>query len=263
MVSYGLATVLQAVGARRTSGGDTLDVGLLVRLAHQGPYLAGLALDVGGVLFTVLALRKLPLFVVQAAIAGSLAVTAVAAARTFHTPLKPGEWAAIGAVGVGLVLVAASVGPEGPPPTSLTARLVLVAMVAGVGLLAVPAGRVTGTRAAALLGALAGLAFGLGNIALRVIPSLRPMALVTNPATIVAVSGALLGALTLATGLQRGSVTVTMGASVVTETLLPAIYGAVLLGERPRPGWLPVGVTGFAVTIVGALVLARFGDVSA
>ncbi len=91
MVSYGLATVLQAVGARRTGGGDTLDVGLLVRLAHQGPYLAGLALDVGGVLFTVLALRKLPLFVVQAAIAGSLAVTAVAAARRSTRRSSPGS----------------------------------------------------------------------------------------------------------------------------------------------------------------------------
>ena len=72
-VCYGVASVLQAVGARRVSAGNPL------RALTQPPYLAGLALDGLGFAAQVLALRSLPVFAVQAALAASLAVTAVAA----------------------------------------------------------------------------------------------------------------------------------------------------------------------------------------
>ena len=158
------------------------------------------------------------------------------------------------------MLVAASAGPEAPPSTSTAARLVLLAALGAVALLAVPAARIVDARGAGVLGALAGAAFGIGNTALRVIPSFDPGHLVTNPATLVAVGGALLGVLLFATSLQRGAVTVATGASVVAETLLPALYDTLVLGERPRPGWAFVAAAGFVVTVGAALVLARFGE---
>ena len=79
-ISYGLATVLQSVGAKSTAGSEGLDPGLMVRLLRSVPYLIGLALDGAGFLLTVVALQSLPLFVVEAFTAGALAVTAVAAA---------------------------------------------------------------------------------------------------------------------------------------------------------------------------------------
>ncbi len=200
--AYGSATVLQSIGARRAEQTDALDLRLMVRLAHQGPYMAGLALDVVGAACTIVALRRLPLFVVQAAIAGSLAVTALGAAKVFRTRLAPQEWGAIAAVGVGLVLVAASAGPDAPPVTTTAARIVLLGALGAVALLAVPAARIVDARGAGVLGALAGAAFGIGNTALRVIPSFDPGHLFTNPATLVAVGGALLGLLLFATSLQ-------------------------------------------------------------
>lgn len=261
MLAYGFATVFQSIGARRVTASDTLDVGLVVRLVRQGPYLAGLALDVVGVALTVVALRRLPLFVVQAAIAGSLAVTAVVASRVVDTRLTGREWQAIAAVGIGLILVASSAGSEAPPATSTVARLVLLGLVVVVVVAAFAAGRVPGNRGAVLLGAMAGLGFGLGNTALRIIPDLAPRAVVTNVATLVAVSGALLGVLAFATALQRGSTTVVTAVSVVSQTCFPALYEALVLGGRPRAGWWPVAVIGFVVTIAAAVALARFSEV--
>lgn len=261
-LSYGLSTVLQSIGAQRAAGSDTLDLRLMMRLAQQGPYVIGLGLDGVGVVCTILALRRLPLFVVQAAIAASLAVTAIGATRAFDTTLTRREWGAIAAVGIGLVLVAASAGPEGPPPTSTVARLVLLGLLAVIAVLSLPAGRISTNRGAAALGALAGAAFGIGNTALRIIPSFDPGRLVANPATLVAVSGALLGVFLFATSLQRGAVTVATGTSVVTQSLLPALYGTIVLGERPRPGWALPAIVGFAVTVAAALALARFGEVT-
>ena len=38
-VCYGMATVLQSIGAKKTAGSEGLDPGLLVRLLRSGPYL--------------------------------------------------------------------------------------------------------------------------------------------------------------------------------------------------------------------------------
>ena len=69
-VSYGVATVLQAVGARRGLSAGHLDVKLIARTRRQSLYLTGLALDAVGFVAALVALRTLPLFVVQAAIRG-------------------------------------------------------------------------------------------------------------------------------------------------------------------------------------------------
>src|SRR3954462_9238996 len=81
---YGVGTVLQASGVRRVDRASHLDVMLFARLARQSRYIAGLALDAVGFVASVVALHYLPLFVVQAAVAGSLGVTATIAALTFR-----------------------------------------------------------------------------------------------------------------------------------------------------------------------------------
>ncbi|NED76694.1 hypothetical protein G3I51_31145, partial [Streptomyces sp. SID9944] len=83
-VCFGTATVLQAVAARAAAGaegGSGGDAALLLRALRQWRYLAGLALDGLGFLLQIVALRSLPIYAVGAALASSLAVTAVAAAR--------------------------------------------------------------------------------------------------------------------------------------------------------------------------------------
>lgn len=260
MTAYGVATVLQAIGARRADEAEGLDLRMIGQLAQQIPYVAGLCLDVAGVALTVVALRRLPLFVVQAAIAGSLAVTALVASRVIDARLSRREWGAVAAVGIGLVLVAASSGAEAPPATSFTTKVVLLALVGATTVVAIAASRVSGNRGASFMGLAAGLGFGLGNTALRVITDLSPRALVTNVATFAAIGGALLGALAFATALQRGATTVVTATMVVGETFFPSLYGLIALGERPRVGWAPVALIGFIVTVGAAILLARFAE---
>jgi drug/metabolite transporter (DMT)-like permease len=88
---YGIASVMQAVAvrgsSRRTADGgvpDTalgsVDPGLVIRMLRQWRFVASLGLDLLGFLAQLVALRRLPVFAVQAMVAGSLAVTAVLAA---------------------------------------------------------------------------------------------------------------------------------------------------------------------------------------
>src|SRR3954447_18146481 len=109
-VCFGVASVLQAVGARAASraGTGAVDPGLVVRLLGQWPFLLGLGLDLVGFLAELAALRQLPLFVVQAAVAASLAVTAVVAAWVMHSRLRGREWAAVAVLCGGLALLGLS-----------------------------------------------------------------------------------------------------------------------------------------------------------
>src|SRR5436190_23170176 len=74
---YGLANLLQSIAAARTTAHDTLDPKLLMRLARHRTYLFGLLCQVAGFVLAFAARRDLPLFLVQAAVAAGLGVTAI------------------------------------------------------------------------------------------------------------------------------------------------------------------------------------------
>src|SRR4029079_17093551 len=99
---YGVAAVVHAMAARaasrrtpRSAGSAALgnvDPGLVLRMLHQWRFIASLALDLVGFVAQLVALRRLPLFAVQAMIAANLAVTAVVAAWLIHLELSWREW---------------------------------------------------------------------------------------------------------------------------------------------------------------------------
>jgi len=259
---YGSATVFQSMGAQRTEASDGLDPGLFVRLLRSVPYLAGLGLDAAGFLLTIVALQTLPLFVVESFTAGSLAVTAVMAAVVLHLPLARQEWVAVATVCVGLAAVGLSAGPD--QEVDLDAWQAWLPLVAALVLAAaaVAAARLRGRSAVLVLGATAGLGFGLVGIATRTIQEpITVVGLLTDPSAYgIAVAG-FVALLALATALQRGAVTQATAAMVVAETLLPSAIGLGFLGDTIRPGFVAVAVIGLALAIGGSLMLSRLGDV--
>ncbi|MGW4062431.1 hypothetical protein ACWEGE_29400 [Amycolatopsis sp. NPDC004747] len=259
--AYGVASVMQSVAARATDTGAAggVDPKLLVRVLGQGKYVLGLLLDVLGFVAQIAALHVLPLFVVQAALAASLAVTAVAA-RFLGVRLGTKEWAAVAVVCAGLALLGAAAEGEGSDPVGLGFRLGLVGAVAVLAVAGIAAGKASRRIRTPALGLVAGLCFGVVAIAGRIIPSLAPLDLLTDVATYtVAVAGGL-AMLFYATALQRGSVTTSTAMMILGETIFPSLVGVLALGDRTRPGFALVAVAGFALAVVAALALARFGE---
>lgn len=258
-VLFGGGTILEATAARRSAGSENLDPRLMLRMVSQVAFLLSGLLGLLGVMATALALRHLPLFAVQAAVASSVAVSALIATVTHHEPLTPHLVAGIGGIVGGLTLLGLSASPAAPPGTSTAFRYGLV-VAAGAGLLlAAAVGRRRGGTPldVGLLGGTAGLLYGVGNIGLRVIHVWNPVDLVRDPAFWAAAIGGFGGVLVLATALQRGSVALVSGAVTTTETILPALVGVLLLGERPRAGWAPAAIVGFLCAVAGAVVLCR------
>ncbi|GAA3973336.1 hypothetical protein GCM10022232_00530 [Streptomyces plumbiresistens] len=261
-VCFGTATVLQAMAARAADTGGGGEAALLLRAVRQWRYLAGLALDGLGFLLQVAALRSVPIYAVGAALASSLAVTAVVAARLLRVRLSGSEWGAVGVVCAGLALLGVASGTEGDRGGSSALRYALLAMAVAVLLLGLSGGRLPERARASVLGLGAGFGFGVVEVAVRLIDSLAPSELLTNPATYALLLGGTAAFLSLTSALQRGSVTTATAAMVIGETIGPAAVGVVWLGDRTREGVGWVAVLGFLVAVAGALALARFGEVA-
>src|SRR3954452_3684331 len=259
-VAYGVASVLQAVGSRRLATAAP-DARLLLRLLRSAPYVAGLALDAAGFAATVVALRVLPLFVVESAVASSVGVTALVAARWLGARLLRPERIALVVLGVGLVLLASSAEAEGGQPLSRAWQWVMLALslvVAGAAGAATPAPR---TQAPPLLAAAAGLGFGGVGIAARALQPPSPWwAILGEPLLWALVIDGVIALAAYAAALQRGAVTVVAAVTFAVETVVPAIAGYALLGDRARPGFLPVAVVGLVLTLGAAIALARYSE---
>jgi len=260
-LSYGVGTVLQAAGARRVGSAEHLDVMLLARLARQSRYVGGLALDAVGFIASLLALRTLPLFVVQAAIAGSLGVTAATASFVFGFRLRNSEKLAIGLLLAGLALLGVSARSE--PVTRLSqfgawSLFAGVFVVVGAGVIAA---RHQGRHAAIALAVCAGLGFAGTGIAARALLIPTPAwHLVTEPVAIALVAYGACGILMFASALQRGAVTATTAMMLGVETIIPAVVGLVALGDRTRPHFALIAVLGFVLTVGAALTLSRYTE---
>lgn len=258
---YGVASVLQAVGARRVAPSEGVDPKLLVRVMGSLPFVGGLAFDTLGLAFNLYALRTLTLFTVQAVVNTNLAVTALMSVVLLHVRLTTRDRLGVGAVICGLVLLCFGAGPEGGKTFDFAHRVGLLVGAVALAAASIAVGNVYRKAHPAVLGALAGFLFGLFGISVRVLPSLSPGHLVTDPAAYAAIVSSVTGFLFFTTALQRGSVTAATAALVIGETAVPSLVGLLLLGDTARHGLAPLGIAGFLLAVGGALSLSRYGEI--
>ena len=268
---YGVAAVMQAVAVRsasrrsaRIEEGDRaaarVDPGLLVRLLGQWRFLASLCIDIIGFLAQLVALRRLPLFAVQAVIASNLAVTAVFAAWLIKVKLSWREWLAVAGVVVGVGLLGSSAGAQGASTVGTAFEIALMVAVAGVGVAGVAAARLPGRARTPALGATAGLGYAVLAVSARILPGFSPGQLVRSPSAYTLVAAGIVSFLMYATALEGGSVTVATAAVVLAETVPPAVVGVLFLGDSTRHGLAGLAVAGFVLAVACAVALARFGE---
>jgi drug/metabolite transporter (DMT)-like permease len=237
-----------------------VDPGLVVRMLRQWRFVASLGLDLIGFLAQLVALRRLPLFAVQAMVAGSLAVTAVLAAWLINVQLAWREWLAVAGVVVGVGLLGASAGAEGAKAVGGPFKLALIVAVAAVAVAGVLAARLPRPARTPVLGAVAGLGYGVVAVAARILPGYSLAELARDPAAYAAVAGGVVSFMLYAAALDNGSVTVATAAVVLAETAPPALVGILFLGDHTRPGLAPVAWVAFVLAVTCAVLLARFGE---
>lgn len=274
-IGYGVASVLQAYGARGSSaaassrgegipvtatGGPTLRSTISAALTPA--FIVGMALDVIGFAGSIVSARLIPLFLSQTIISANLVVTAVLGVAVLGVRLHGRDWVAIVTVVVSLCVLGLTAGHLGagtshPGVHWALLSLSVVILACGVGLI-----RLLGARAAVAAGLIAGVLYGAMAVAVRVVNGVDPLRLdilLVDPASwTIAIAG--LGGFYLFTvALQLGSVNGAAAALVVGETVVPGIAGVVLLGDTAKDGFGWLVAVAFIGAVAGAVAVAIMG----
>ncbi|WP_088290069.1 hypothetical protein [Kineosporia sp. A_224] len=256
-LAFGVGALLQAVSARREQTTAGVDFRLLVRLLRHPVYIGAVVLYLGGFVLHLVALRTAPLFLAQAVISSSVAVTAVLAARTVGAPFGRVEQVAVVAVCSGLFVLAVAAESHGTVTTTTGERALLLLAAGLVVVLGQVVGRIHTEWAAVGLSLLSGCGYAVVALAGRVVPDLSVGTLVTDPATYALVIAGVTAFLLYSTALQRAGVLATTSALIVTQTAVPAVVGVVWLGDSVDAGWGVAAVAAFGVAIAGVVALSQ------
>jgi hypothetical protein len=278
-LGYGVSSVLQAYGARKSSaaarsrgetghvtatGGPTLRSTIVA--AMTAAFILGMVLDVVGFAGSAVSARLIPLFLSQTIVSANLIVTAVFGGVLLGVGLRGRDWVAIGTVIVSLFLLGLASGARGETSASAPVHWAVLAgsvlvLAIGIGLI-----RMLGSRAAIAAGLIAGVLFGAVAIAVRVVDGVdppQPSLALADPALWAIVVAGVGGFYIHTVALQLGSVNGATAALVVGETVVPGIVGVLMLGDTAAPGLGWLVAVGFAGAVVGAVAVAIFGAAAA
>ncbi len=261
IMAYGVANLLQAVAASRTTVHHTFDPGLLVRLAGQRTYLFGIGCQVLGFVLALVARRDLPLFLVQASVAAGLGVTALLGVLVLKWSLPAAEVALLALLlgGITALVLAAKPAQSRPLGAAAVALLaVSVLVIAGLGFFAV---RLHGALGSVVLGSLAGVGFSAAAIAARPLATEHTVAgFLGSPLLYLVIVHSLVGQLLLGLAMQRGSTTAAVAAMDAAGAVPAAIVGLLLLGDGIQPGREWLAAAGFVVTLATVIGLTRYAE---
>ncbi len=257
-LGYGVASVFQSVAAKRTA--EVAGLTGLAMIVKQVPYLLGLAMDALAFCGNVLALQRLPLFLVQSIVAGSVGVTAVIASLR-GAALSRKDWLSLAVLGVGLIFLSVTAVPGTAARISLDRDwliLLLAIVPAVVGLIGF---RMKGRASSIVMCCAAGLGFTGVAVGSRGIGADDVSAsLLLNPLLWAIMVYGAIGMSFFTVALQRDSVTLVTAITFVFEVVVPSLLGIALFDDAIAPGRLPLALAGFVLAIGGTVSLSRFAE---
>lgn len=249
-VVYGAGAILQSIGAQRARRAGRGTPGALL----EPTFVGGLGLDLVGWALSLAALRTLPLFAVQAVLAGSVAATVVLAALLLGAPLRRIDTMAVGAVVVALAVVGLASSPGDPQPIGRKGQVLLLLAGPGLAVAAVWARRVGPVA----VGAIAGLSFGGAALCARAAsPDPTVAGFAGSPLVWGVVVFGVVGVVCYAQALGHGHVGSVTAALWAAEVVVPSAIGVALLDDKVRQGWAVPALAAVAVALAATVVLAR------
>ncbi len=257
-LGYGSASVLQSVGARRVA--KATGVTGLAAILTQAPYVIGLGLDGVAFLANVVALRELPLFLVQTVLSASIGVTAVLAVLR-GARFRWQDWVSLGVLAAGLVCLGVSAAPEAATSLSQMADWIIVGTAVVPAAVLLVGLRLPERAAGITLAAAAGLGFTGVAVASRGLSvDAIGLGLLARPLLWAIVVHGAIAMAAFALALQRGAVTIINAITFVIEMIVPSIIGLWLLGDHVREDHGTLAIVGFLLAIAGTISLMRFAE---
>lgn len=254
-VFYGCSAVLEDRAAKSTPVTGTSGKRAAFKATMRPLYVAGMGLSIVAWALALYALQRLPLFAVQAIAASSIGVVVLIIWMTTGIPPTRRDVTLLVLLGVGLIALAVSAAPSSPEPVNRAFEVLMWVGVVGVAVAAVFAARRHGVRGAALLGLVSGLSDAGMALCARAVEGSTFGSIVTDPVAIALIPFTVMGVVTFAAALQRGSASTALACQQGMATVVPSALGLLVLGDSARDGFAPVTVIGFAITVGAVLGL--------
>jgi drug/metabolite transporter (DMT)-like permease len=244
---------------------DRVDMRCPVRSAKSlfssGWFAIGMLVALSAWLFHVAALALAPLSVVQVVLAGGVVLVAVMADRLFGFSVGRRQWWGLGLTAVGLVLLVLTL----PATEGSHSSFRIPAMVAfEAGLFALGGLLILGPRAGApaehhgvMLGAAAGVLFGVSDVAIKALTGLAGdgiLGVILSPWLLVAIAASIVAFFASARGLQDGEA-VPVIAITGTAANISCIAGGIIVFGDPMPSdalGIAVQAVAFVLVIVAS-----------
>jgi drug/metabolite transporter (DMT)-like permease len=223
----------------------------------------GMAVALGAWLFHVAAMALAPISVVQAVLSTGVVILAVLAERLFGFEVGRRQWIGVGMTALGLILLVMTL-PGGSGSHSSFSTFGMVSFEAGM--LAIGFLLISGPRIGApdhhhgvMLGAAAGVLFGVSDVAIKALTGLDGgvPAIVLSPWLAVTIVASVIAFYASARGLQDGEA-VPVIASTSTAANVSTIMGGIVVFGDPMPGdtlGIALQMVAFALVIVAALIV--------
>jgi drug/metabolite transporter (DMT)-like permease len=232
----------------------------------------GMAVATSGWALHVAAMAFAPLSVVQAVLSTGVVMLAVLAERVFGFKVGARQWWGVGMTALGLLMLGVTL-PHAPGSHSQFSLPAMIAFEAG--LLAFGALLISGKALGApdhhhgvMLGAAAGLLFGVSDVAIKALTGLHGFGeVLMSPWLAVTVMASIFAFYASARGLQDGEA-VPVIAATSTAANVSAILGGIIVFGDPLPGnafGIVVQGAAFVLVVVAALLVpppVRAADVA-
>lgn len=222
----------------------------------------GMLIAIGAWVLHVGALALAPLSTVQVALSTGVVILAVLGDRLFGHSVGPRQWIGVAMTAAGLVMLVLTMPSPGNDhgTFAVPGLLVFEATALAVGLLLIQAPRI-GAPAhhhGALLGAAAGVLFGVGDVALKALTGAASggaAALLVSPWLPIAIAAAALAFLASARGFQEGEAVPVIATTSTAANLTCIVGGILVFGDALAGGiLLVVQISAFALVAFAALV---------
>ena len=222
----------------------------------------GMGVALGAWLLHVAAMALAPISVVQAVLSTGVVILAVMAERLFGFEVGRRQWLGVAMTAAGLVLLVITL----PAHSGSHSSFSLAGMISfEAGMLAIGALLITGPRIGApdhhhgvMLGAAAGVLFGVSDVAIKALTGLDGFeAIVLSPWLPVTIIASVVAFYASARGLQDGEA-VPVIASTSTAANVSTIMGGIVVFGDPMPGdavGIALQMFAFVLVVVAALIV--------
>ncbi|HLX05825.1 MAG TPA: hypothetical protein VKR28_09835 [Candidatus Binatus sp.] len=243
-------------------------IGAIVAWIRDPMWIGGLGVQTAGWACYLIAVSRAPVSMVAVMGQGGIALFVVASVVILGERASSREWAGIGAIVFGMLMLGLSLGggeSEGAfEPATL---LMFTALLTILGLAPMAVARMNATGAAAAI--FSGVAFGLGGLLTKAMTldlaghtGSLALRIISCPYVYGMVAANIIGIVMLQNSFHSSRAIIAMPLSGALSNIVPIIGGMIVFGERLPAGSMPAAmrVGAFALTIVAGALLAGSRD---